>query len=98
MDKYNVEFPLSYKQKLDNYDNEKKAYNLKNKDRIKEVKINKKLNTKKMTDPDNNLLAPYVSYNERKRSNIPDVRLDRIQTPRIPKKNSSSSLPSSSKK
>ena len=80
------------------YDKEKMEYNRKNKDRIKEVKMNKKLNTKKMTDPDNNLLAAYVPYNQvkRRRLDLGDVQLDRIQTPRIPKKNSSS-LPSSSK-
>ena len=98
--KYDIELPLSYKKRLDQYDKEKQEYNRKNKERIKEVKINKKLNTKKLTDPDNNQRAVYVPYNQVKRRRTIDlgnVKLDRIATPRIPKK-PSSNLPSSSKK
>ena len=91
-----MEIPLSFKSSLDQYDKEKQAYNIKNKERIKEVKLNKKLNTKKMTDPDNNLLAAYVPYNQQKSRNDPNIRLDRGTTPRIPKK-VPSQMPSSSK-
>ena len=90
-----MEIPVAFKTSLDYFDKEKQAYNIKNKERIKEVKLNKKLNTKKMTDPDNNLLADYVPYNKQPRHNT-NIRLDRVQTPRIPKKKTSQT-PSSSK-
>lgn len=96
MSKYDIEIPVSYKSSLDYYDKEKQAYNIKNKERIKEVQLNKKLNTKKMTDPDNNLLAVYVPYNKQRRTNT-NIRLDRGTTPRIPKKVPNPQTPSSSK-
>ena len=95
LSKYDVEIPVAFKSSMDYYDKEKQAYNIKNKERIKEVKINKKLNTRKMTDPDNNLIAAYVPYNKRRRTDT-NVRLDRGTTPRIPKK-VPSQMPSSSK-
>ena len=94
--KYNVEFPAYFKQKLDQYDINKQQYNLKNKQKIKEVKMNKRLNTSVMTATDKNLNAPYVPYNKRRRTDTSQPRLDRIQTPRIPKKKPSQT-PSTSK-
>ena len=94
--KYNVEFPAYFKQKLDQYDINKQQYNLKNKQKIKEVKMNKRLNTSVMTATDKNLNAPYVPYNKRRRTDTSQPRLDRVQTPRIPKKKPSQT-PSTSK-
>ena len=95
MNKYGVQYPVTFKSRLDQYDKEKQAYNEKHKARIKEVKMNKRLNTKRMTEPDNNRLATYVPYNKRRRIDL-DIRLDRLQTPRIPKKDPSQ-IPSTSK-
>ena len=87
MNKIGVQYPVTFKSRLNQYDKEKQAYNEKHKARIKEVKMNKRLNTKRMTDTDNNRLATYVPYNKRRRIDIdPNIRLDRVQTPRIPKK------------
>ena len=94
--KYDVEFPSYFKQKLDQYDINKQNYNSKNKQRIKEVTRNKRLNTSVMTATDKNLNAPYVPYNKRRRLDTPRPRLDRVKTPRIPRK-TPSQTPSTSK-